>query len=70
VAGGLPDGDAEAVLARPDGHVCWAGAATDTGLEAALRRWFGRPAQGPTVHCGSPTGASGPVHVTGSRCTP
>ncbi|GAA0409230.1 FAD-dependent monooxygenase [Streptomyces luteireticuli] len=30
---------AEAVLVRPDGYVCWAGAGD--GLEAALERWFG-----------------------------
>lgn len=30
--------DAEAVLARPDGYVCWAGG---PGLAATLTRWFG-----------------------------
>ncbi|MFG2616896.1 FAD-dependent monooxygenase [Streptomyces sp. NPDC048507] len=30
--------DAEAVLVRPDGYVCWAGGA---GLTATLARWFG-----------------------------
>jgi hypothetical protein len=37
------DGPAR-VLLRPDGHVAWADG-TDAELEAALRRWFGEPAQ-------------------------
>ncbi|MFE2323442.1 FAD-dependent monooxygenase [Streptomyces sp. NPDC059385] len=32
--------DAEAVLVRPDGYVCWAGG---TGLTETLTRWLGRP---------------------------
>ncbi|RSS54626.1 monooxygenase [Streptomyces sp. WAC07061] len=38
--------DAEAVLVRPDGYVCWAGGA---GLAETLTRWFGpaaRPGEG------------------------
>jgi hypothetical protein len=35
-----------AVLIRPDGHVAWVGEGTDAGLEDALTRWFGPPAQG------------------------
>ncbi|MFI9271503.1 hypothetical protein ACIGXM_12420 [Kitasatospora sp. NPDC052896] len=34
--------DAESVLVRPDGYVCWAG---DAGLTDALTHWFG-PAAG------------------------
>ncbi|HYQ69798.1 FAD-dependent monooxygenase [Actinophytocola sp.] len=35
-------GDAAAILVRPDGYVCWAGQPTeDDGLHAALTRWFG-----------------------------
>ena len=30
-----------AVLIRPDGYVAWVGDGTDTGLYAALQRWFG-----------------------------
>lgn len=30
-----------AVLIRPDGHVAWAGGATDDGLRDALTTWFG-----------------------------
>lgn len=30
-----------AVLIRPDGHVAWVGDGTDTGLAAALTKWFG-----------------------------
>ena len=30
-----------AVLARPDGHVAWVGENGKSGLEEALRRWFG-----------------------------
>ncbi|WP_405841840.1 hypothetical protein OG528_26845 [Streptomyces platensis] len=34
----------EALLVRPDGHVCWAGRDDDAdGLPAALARWFGPP---------------------------
>ncbi|MFF9011370.1 FAD-dependent monooxygenase [Streptomyces sp. NPDC014870] len=33
-------------LIRPDGYVAWRGGA-DTGLTAALRRWFGEPASVP-----------------------
>jgi hypothetical protein len=36
-----------AVLIRPDGHVAWVGDGTDAGLEDALGRWFGAPAQPP-----------------------
>ncbi|HEY3464491.1 MAG TPA: FAD-dependent monooxygenase [Amycolatopsis sp.] len=33
------------VLVRPDGHIAWATEdGSTTGLEAALRRWFGEPA--------------------------
>ncbi|MFD7923233.1 SDR family oxidoreductase [Streptomyces sp. NPDC059740] len=39
--GAVPGG--EAVLLRPDAHVAWAGRAGE-GLEAALGRWFGPPA--------------------------
>ncbi|MFI7106869.1 FAD-dependent monooxygenase [Nonomuraea sp. NPDC050227] len=36
---------ADAVLVRPDGHVCWAGSVTDvSGLTDALTRWAGAPA--------------------------
>ncbi|KNB52160.1 FAD-dependent monooxygenase [Streptomyces caatingaensis] len=44
---GLPDGT-HAVLLRPDGHVAWAaedGRASEDGLRAALRRWFGEPGE-------------------------
>lgn len=34
--------DADAVLIRPDGHVCWA-SPNPTGLTGALNRWFGAP---------------------------
>ena len=33
------------VLIRPDGHVAWVGAGTQTGLREALTTWFGQPAQ-------------------------
>ena len=33
----------KAVLIRPDGHVAWVGDGDDTGLAAALTRWFGPP---------------------------
>jgi 2-polyprenyl-6-methoxyphenol hydroxylase-like FAD-dependent oxidoreductase len=34
----------EALLVRPDGHVCWAGPDDDAdGLRAALAHWFGAP---------------------------
>jgi 3-(3-hydroxy-phenyl)propionate hydroxylase len=36
-----------AVLIRPDGYVAWVGDGTDAGLEDALGRWFGAPAQPP-----------------------
>ncbi|HET6561210.1 MAG TPA: FAD-dependent monooxygenase [Marmoricola sp.] len=35
-----------AVLIRPDGYVAWVGNGTHAGLEDALTRWFGPPAQG------------------------
>jgi 2-polyprenyl-6-methoxyphenol hydroxylase-like FAD-dependent oxidoreductase len=34
-----------AALVRPDGYVAWVGEGADTGLEEALRTWFGPPAQ-------------------------
>jgi 2-polyprenyl-6-methoxyphenol hydroxylase-like FAD-dependent oxidoreductase len=37
------DVDAEAVLVRPDGYVCWAGAVDVEQLRPALARWFGEP---------------------------
>ncbi|WP_255951351.1 FAD-dependent monooxygenase [Streptomyces odontomachi] len=41
--GGATD-TGEALLVRPDGHVCWAGRAADTtGLRTALAVWFGAP---------------------------
>ncbi len=33
-----------AVLIRPDGHVAWVGARTDSALRKALETWFGPPA--------------------------
>ncbi|MBT2445271.1 FAD-dependent monooxygenase [Streptomyces sp. ISL-36] len=43
-APGSPLRAGEALLVRPDGHVAWAGPATDAdGLRTALRRWFGEP---------------------------
>jgi hypothetical protein len=39
----------EAVLVRPDGHVAWVGDGTRAGLEDALARWFGPPAQPPAA---------------------
>ena len=42
--------DGEALLVRPDGHVCWAGPDDDAdGLRAALARWFGTPAPATTA---------------------
>ncbi len=38
-----PAAPADALLVRPDGHVAWAGA-DRAGLDAALHRWFGAPA--------------------------
>jgi hypothetical protein len=38
---------AEAVLARPDGYVCWAGPADPDQLGPVLNRWFGRPSYSP-----------------------
>ncbi|MGJ7042392.1 2-polyprenyl-6-methoxyphenol hydroxylase-like FAD-dependent oxidoreductase [Shinella sp. BE166] len=32
-----------AVLIRPDGHVAWVGDGSATGLDDALRSWFGKP---------------------------
>lgn len=32
-----------AVLIRPDGYVAWVGDGTDSGLHAALTRWFASP---------------------------
>ncbi|MGV9566839.1 FAD-dependent oxidoreductase [Streptomyces sp. NPDC003480] len=40
---------ADAILLRPDGYAAWsapAGGSDDEGLHAALRRWFGEPAEG------------------------
>lgn len=40
---------ADAVLLRPDGYAAWSAPAGGTGtegLQAALRRWFGEPAEG------------------------
>jgi 2-polyprenyl-6-methoxyphenol hydroxylase-like FAD-dependent oxidoreductase len=34
----------KAVLIRPDGYVAWLGDETGTGLEGAMRTWFGVPA--------------------------
>ncbi|HET9860955.1 MAG TPA: hypothetical protein VFQ19_14330 [Nocardioidaceae bacterium] len=33
-----------AVVIRPDGYVAWVGDGTHDGLEDALTRWFGPPA--------------------------
>ncbi|WP_145981310.1 hypothetical protein [Pseudonocardia sp. HH130629-09] len=33
--------DTDALLVRPDGHVCWAG--DPSTLDVALGRWFGEP---------------------------
>ncbi len=33
--------DADRLLIRPDGHVCWVGAGADSSPAPALRRWFG-----------------------------
>lgn len=47
----------EALLVRPDGHVCWAGRDGDAdGLRAALARWFGAP-RTPTVRGGGVSSA-------------
>jgi 2-polyprenyl-6-methoxyphenol hydroxylase-like FAD-dependent oxidoreductase len=44
-----PDIEARAVLLRPDGHVAWAvgdgGSEDVAGLSAAVRTWFGSPAE-------------------------
>ncbi|QWF83213.1 FAD-dependent oxidoreductase [Amycolatopsis sp. CA-230715] len=40
-ATGLPE--VAAMLVRPDGYVCWVGTGGETGLDAALRTWFGEP---------------------------
>jgi hypothetical protein len=48
--------DAEAVLVRPDGYVCWAGGA---GLTEALTRWFG-PADGVVRESGGSADAASP----------
>jgi hypothetical protein len=42
-----------AVLIRPDGYVAWVGAGTHAGLEDALTRWFGPPAQPRLAPAGS-----------------
>jgi 2-polyprenyl-6-methoxyphenol hydroxylase-like FAD-dependent oxidoreductase len=44
VPGGTDDEiDADAVLVRPDGYVCWAGGVADLDrLDACLSRWFGQ----------------------------
>lgn len=48
--GSTPDRrDVEALLVRPDGHVCWA--APGEPVDAALRAWFGSPDR--TVHATS-----------------
>jgi hypothetical protein len=42
IGGGSGIGVGEALLVRPDGHVCWAGRDDETdGLHAALTHWFG-----------------------------
>jgi 2-polyprenyl-6-methoxyphenol hydroxylase-like FAD-dependent oxidoreductase len=33
--------DADRLLIRPDGHVCWLGAGADSSPASALHRWFG-----------------------------
>nr|WP_280696085.1 FAD-dependent monooxygenase [Kitasatospora sp. GP82] len=38
-----PFPDAQAVLVRPDGYVCWVGRSDDAHLSTALHRWFGAP---------------------------
>jgi 2-polyprenyl-6-methoxyphenol hydroxylase-like FAD-dependent oxidoreductase len=42
-----------AVVIRPDGYVAWVGAGTHAGLEDALTRWFGPPAQPRMAPAGS-----------------
>ncbi|MCX4094615.1 FAD-dependent monooxygenase [Nocardia sp. alder85J] len=44
IAKATGDVAADAVLVRPDGHVCWAGP-NPTGLAPALDRWFAAPAR-------------------------
>ncbi|MEU5301752.1 FAD-dependent monooxygenase [Streptomyces noursei] len=47
-------GAGEALLVRPDGHVCWAGRDGGAeGLRAALARWFGAPRPGASRPSGS-----------------
>ncbi|OBH59701.1 FAD-dependent oxidoreductase [Mycobacterium mantenii] len=47
VSAGTADRPAAALLIRPDGYVAWAadefGSAEESGLRAALQRWFGPP---------------------------
>ncbi|WP_256916580.1 FAD-dependent monooxygenase [Streptomyces hilarionis] len=43
--GGAVLAGAGAVLVRPDGHVAWTAAGGADGLDAALARWFGTPAE-------------------------
>ncbi|MGW2616983.1 FAD-dependent monooxygenase [Streptomyces sp. NPDC001500] len=43
--GGAVLAGAGAVLVRPDGHVAWTGAGGADGLDTALARWFGTPAE-------------------------
>lgn len=48
VSAEMPDRPAAALLIRPDGYVAWAadefGSVEESGLQAALQRWFGPPA--------------------------
>jgi hypothetical protein len=50
VAARIADRPAAALLIRPDGYVAWAAETFDTaaesGLRAALRRWFGPESSG------------------------